>query len=46
MGKKEGVGKYRFNDGRIYEGQWRDGKQDGKGKMIYPDGVALDGTWK
>ena len=34
MGKREGIGKYYWNDGRIYIGFWEDGKQHGLGKYI------------
>ena len=46
MGKKEGKGKYRFNDGRVYEGEWVDGKQHGKGRIVYFDGTVVEGVWK
>lgn len=46
MGKKNGMGKYRFQDGRVYDGEWKDGRQNGKGKIIHADGTVVAGEWR
>lgn len=38
MDKKHGFGRYRWADGKIYEGYWKNGKQEGKGKIIDTNG--------
>lgn len=38
MGIKQGFGTYKFHDGKIYEGEWKNGKQHGKGKIIFTNG--------
>ena len=43
--KKDGFGVYRWADGRIYEGEWKDGKQHGRGKYILPNGTVKIGEW-
>lgn len=32
-------------DGRVYEGQWKEGKQHGIGKFTDRDGVTTEGIW-
>jgi hypothetical protein len=44
-GVPEGKGTYRWADGKIYDGYWRQGLRDGAGKMIYPDST-ITGYWK
>ena len=47
--KKEGIGKYIWNDGRIYLGFWKSNKQNGLGKYSNPNaskdkyGIWVDG---
>jgi len=36
-GAKEGEGKYRYADGKYYEGQWQDNKMEGRGEMHWDD---------
>ena len=43
-------GKYKWVDGQIYEGQFRDGMPNGQGKETYPSGNSyigdfVDGTY-
>ena len=45
-GKREGQGKMTYNDGRVYEGAWKNDKREGKGKLTYKDGTFYDGPWK
>ena len=33
---RHGHGKFTFEDGRVYEGQWKDDIIEGHGKMIWP----------
>jgi hypothetical protein len=35
-----------LNDGKIYEGLWKNGKQHGKGKITFKDGRVVDGIWE
>jgi hypothetical protein len=41
MGRKEGYGKYIFENGKVYEGGWKDGKQHGKGKVTLKGGKVI-----
>ena len=45
MGKREGIGKYYWNDGRIYIGFWENGKQHGLGKYIDNEKKEIFGIW-
>jgi hypothetical protein len=48
-GLPDGGGKYKWADGRIYEGSWLAGERDGKGTMIYPtvgEDSIVAGYWK
>ena len=44
--KKEGDGIFRWPDGRIYNGKWRDGKQDGDGIYTTSEGEIKKGWWE
>lgn len=46
MGKKEGNGVYKFLNGKVYDGAWKNGLQHGKGKIILPSGEIYEGEWK
>ena len=37
-GKKEGNGSYKFPNGDLYEGGWKNDQIMGEGKFIYKDG--------
>jgi hypothetical protein len=43
---QNGTGKFRFQNGALYEGQMSFGKLNGKGKLIYSSGDIYDGDWK
>ena len=43
---ENGFGKYRFDDGNEYEGQWQNGQQHGKGTNIFPDGATFKGDYR
>ena len=45
MGKREGIGKFYWNDGRIYIGFWKSGKQHGLGKYIDNEKKEIFGIW-
>ena len=36
----------RYNNGDIYEGDWKNNWRNGKGKMTYEDGEIYEGAWK
>ena len=40
-----GTGKMTYEDGSVYQGEWRDGKKRGKGTMTYADGDVYEGKW-
>lgn len=41
-----GKGILNLEDGRIYEGRFKDDEYDGYGIMNYPDGSTYEGEWK
>ena len=43
---KHGQGRYVYQDGRVYEGQWKNGKRHGQGTLTFPDGRVRKGIWK
>lgn len=54
-GKMNGVGIFKFTDGRVYDGEFLNGSRHGKGKVLevtnvgvytWPDGRSYDGQWK
>lgn len=44
-GKKEGTGKYEWNDGTIYEGEFSNDKINGQGKLTIPQKGTYEGTF-
>jgi hypothetical protein len=40
-----GKGRYTWEDGRSYEGQYIDDKKEGYGVYIWPDGRKYEGMW-
>ncbi|KAL8125193.1 phosphatidylinositol 4-phosphate 5-kinase 1-like [Apium graveolens] len=48
MGKLSGngLGKYLWSDGCVYEGEWKKGKASGKGKLWWPSGATFEGEFK
>ena len=46
MDKREGKGIFKWRDGRVYEGEWREGKQHGLGIFTSKDGLVKRGEWK
>ncbi|KAK1278502.1 Phosphatidylinositol 4-phosphate 5-kinase 6 [Acorus gramineus] len=41
-----GVGKYLWTDGCMYEGEWFHGRTTGKGKFSWPSGATYEGDFK
>lgn len=44
-GKQVSNNRLTFTDGRMVEGEWKDGLQDGPGTFYYPTGKRVKGTW-
>ena len=44
-GKMHGFGKYTYNDGRIYEGEYSEGIKNGRGKFIYSGDKIYEGMF-
>lgn len=44
-GKKEGYGKYEWDDGAIYEGNFSNDKINGEGKLTIPQKGTFEGTF-
>ncbi len=42
----QGYGVYRWANGAVYYGHWKENSQDGYGYQIYPDGRERFGQWK
>ncbi len=43
---RNGRGKFYYQDGGYYEGQWKKNKMDGWGKLFYEGGrLAYEGYW-
>jgi hypothetical protein len=43
---RNGFGKFFYQDGGLYEGEWKDNKMNGKGILSYASGhPAYDGQW-
>ncbi|TNV84187.1 hypothetical protein FGO68_gene4901 [Halteria grandinella] len=43
---RTGTGRWEHEDGRTYEGEWRDGKSNGQGNETYADGGTYQGEFK
>ncbi|GHS91484.1 hypothetical protein AGMMS49949_01970 [Alphaproteobacteria bacterium] len=44
-GKPHGKGVLKYDDGRIYDGEWVNGKEHGTGTLTKPDGSTYKGDW-
>jgi len=45
-GQKNGWGKFKFEEGSFYEGEWKKDQMHGFGKLYYPSGqLAYEGHW-
>ena len=46
-GLRHGQGRFYYQDGGLYEGEWKQNKMDGYGKLYYQSGnLAYEGYWK
>ena len=45
-GKENGYGTMRWNNGDVYDGNWRYGEKSGFGKKTSHDGDMQEGEWK
>ena len=46
-GQRHGEGKFYYQDGGLYDGQWKKNKMDGFGKLYYQSGkLAYEGYWR
>ena len=43
---KEGMGKYTYPDGKMYEGRWVNGKRHGRGVFRDTNGEHMVGQWE
>jgi hypothetical protein len=43
---KDGYGKFTWPDGRMYEGEWKEGKIHGQGKFREANGRVREGIWE
>ena len=42
-----GRGKFFYQDGGLYDGDWKQNRMEGQGKLYYQSGkLAYDGEWK
>ena len=43
--KRNGQGRYAWNDGNSYDGQWADDRKEGRGKFVWDSGDAYEGDY-
>jgi hypothetical protein len=43
---KNGTGTKIYDNGDVYDGEWKEGKHHGKGKYLFVDGSIYEGEWK
>ena len=44
---RNGFGKFYYNEGSVYEGNWKDNLMHGKGNLYYSNGkLAYEGDWR
>lgn len=43
---EDGVGTGFTEEGKIYQGQWKDGRPNGAGKLFESKGIYLEGNWE
>ena len=41
-----GQGTYKYPNGEVYEGEWKDRKRNGRGTNKYPNGEVYEGEWQ
>ena len=42
----DGLGVYKYANGSVYDGNWKDNKFNGRGKLTHPSGKQYDGYFK
>ena len=45
-GKRHGKGKYTWDDGDVYDGDWKNDEMTGKGKYTWSNGDVYNGYWR
>ena len=45
MGSFTGKTKFFYDDGSVYDGDFKDGQMHGIGKMTFPNGITYEGEW-
>jgi len=43
---ENGSGAYKYSNGDVYNGEWKDGERNGSGDYKYSDGDSYTGQWK
>jgi hypothetical protein len=43
---QNGKGLWTWDDGAMYDGEWKDHRMDGMGMSTYADGTTYDGEWE
>ena len=43
---KEGIGKFQYKNGDLYDGEWRDNKFHGRGKLTMSSGTIYEGNFE
>lgn len=42
----DGIGTFVYADGKVYEGNWRNGVREGHGRLVHTNGATYTGDWK
>ena len=45
LDKRHGYGIFKWADGKIYEGNWKNGKMNGEGKITFPSKLIKSGIF-
>ena len=45
LGERCGFGRFRANNGELYEGHWESNLQHGQGRVVYNDKTGYSGSW-
>ncbi len=43
---KHGKGKYFYENGDVYEGDFKEGNKNGLGRFMWKNGKVFDGNWE
>ena len=44
-GEMEGIGSFIWDDGKIYNGEFKQGMMWGKGQLYFPNQMVIKGIW-